>query len=60
MLPHQIISLLVIAAAAFVLILLLARRTGHARSRGWLIFALAVILAVGVVVMLWPMFGFSA
>lgn len=58
LLPHQIIAILVIAAAAFLLAMLLLRRTGHARGRGWMVFALIVIIAIGAVTMLWPMFGF--
>lgn len=57
---HQIIIVLILAAALFLLGMLVFRRTGHARGRGWLIFVLAVILAIGIVTMLWPMFGFSA
>lgn len=60
LLPHQIIAIVVILAALFLLGMLVLRRTGHARGRGWMIFAVLVILAAGLVAMLWPMFGFMA
>ena len=55
--PDQIIMILVILAVAFVLGMLVLRRTGHARGRGWIYFAIIVIVAIGAIAMLWPMFG---